>query len=167
MIGMFYRFLSRMVEGLIILSASVILTIVTIEVGLRYIFGHSLIFTEELSRYLMVWIVFLGGAIAIRDGSHIKINVFVIRLNTKIRQILQTVAHALTLAFLVVITIEGIRILPRQLYQMCITIDISLFYFYLAIPTGSILMIIFLLPYIKKSFSEKPAGDNERRGSAC
>lgn len=167
MIAMFYRILSRVVEGLIILGASVILTIVTIEVGLRYIFGHSLIFTEELSRYLMVWIVFLGAAIAIRDGFHIKINVFVIRLNTKMRQIVQTVAFALTLAFLVIITIEGIRILPRQLYQMCITIDISLFYFYLAIPTGSILMIIFLLPYIKKLFSQKPAEDNERRGPAC
>ena len=167
MIAIFYRILSRVVEGLIILSASVILIIVTIEVGLRYIFGLSLIFTEELSRYLMVWVVFLGGAIAIRDGSHITISVFVVRLNTKMRQIVQTVAHALTLAFLVVITIEGIRILPRQLYQMCITIDISLFYFYLAIPTGSILMIIFLLPYIKKTFSGKPGEDNGRRGSAC
>ncbi len=167
MIAIFYRILSRVVEGLIILSASVILIIVTIEVGLRYIFGLSLIFTEELSRYLMVWVVFLGGAIAIRDGSHITISVFVVRLNTKMRQIVQTVAHALTLAFLVVITIEGIRILPRQLYQMCITIDISLFYFYLAIPTGSILMIIFLLPYIKKTFRQKPAEDNARRGSTC
>ncbi len=167
MIGMFYRFLSRVVEGLIILGASVILSIVTIEVGLRYIFGHSLFFTEELSRYLMVWIVFLGSAIAIRDGSHIKINVFVIRLNNKMRQLVQMVAYALTLTFLVIITIEGIRILPRQLYQMCITIDISLFYFYLAIPTGSILMIIFLLPYIKKTFSDKPAEDIEKRGPAC
>jgi TRAP-type C4-dicarboxylate transport system permease small subunit len=54
-----------------------------------------------------------------------------------------------------VITIEGLKILPRQLYQMCITIDISLFYFYLAIPVGSILMIIFLLPAILNAFSKK------------
>ena len=164
---MFYRFLSRVVEGLIILGASVILTIVTIEVGLRYIFGQSLIFTEELSRYLMVWIVFLGGAIAIRDGSHIKITVLVKHFSHKTQQVLSLIAYTLTAFFLVIISVEGIRILPRQLYQMCITIDISLFYFYLAIPTGSILMIIFLLPYIKKTFSGKPGEDNGRRGSAC
>ncbi len=167
MIAMFYRFLSRVVEGLIILGASVILTIVTIEVGLRYIFGQSLIFTEELSRYLMVWIVFLGGAIAIRDGSHIKITVLVKHFSHKTQQVLSLIAYTLTAFFLVIISVEGIRILPRQLYQMCITIDISLFYFYLAIPTGSILMIIFLLPYIKKTFSGKPGEDNGRRGSAC
>jgi C4-dicarboxylate transporter DctQ subunit len=59
---MFLRLLSRLVESLIILGASTIVAIVTTEVVLRYLFSHSLIFTEELSRYLMVWIVFLGSS---------------------------------------------------------------------------------------------------------
>lgn len=157
--NLFFRLLSRFVEGLIILGATVIVTIVTIEVILRYVFGHSLIFTEELSRYLMVWVVFLGGAIAIRDGSHIRINVLVKRLSVKTRQRVHVVAYGLTITFLAVVTIEGLKILPRQLYQMCITIDVSLFYFYLAIPVGSILMMVFLLPHIKNSVSGKPEGN--------
>jgi TRAP-type C4-dicarboxylate transport system permease small subunit len=47
---------------------------------------------------------------------------------------------------------------------MCITIDVSLFYFYLAIPVGSILMMIFLLPHIKKNItgnSEKNESEEE------
>ena len=109
--NLFFRLLSRFVEGLIILSATVIVTIVTIEVILRYVFGHSLIFTEELSRYLMVWVVFLGGAIAIRDGSHIRINVLVKRLSVKTRQRVHVVAYGLTITFLAVVTIEGLKIL--------------------------------------------------------
>jgi TRAP-type C4-dicarboxylate transport system permease small subunit len=157
--NLFFRLLSRFVEGLIILGATVIVTIVTIEVVLRYVFGHSLIFTEELSRYLMVWVVFLGGAIAVRDDAHIRINVLVKRLSVKTHQIVRVTAYGLTITFLVVVTIEGLKILPRQLYQMCITIDVSLFYFYLAIPVGSILMMIFLLPHIKKSVSGRPEGN--------
>ncbi len=169
-IGVFFRLLSRLVETLIILSATIIVTIVTIEVVLRYIFGHSLIFTEELCRYLMVWIVFLGAAIAVRDGAHIKINVLVKHLTPSLHRLVQVTALLLTMGFLVVLTVEGLKILPEQLYQMCITMDISLFYFYLAIPVGSVLMIIFLLPQIRDAIARKsrwgePA--EERRDQAC
>lgn len=153
---MFLRLLSRFVEGLVILGATVIVTIVTIEVVLRYIFGLSLIFTEELARYLMVWIVFLGGALAVKDDSHIRINVLVQRLSPRLGQLVRITAHGLTMLLLVVLTVEGTKILPRQLDQMCITIDTSMFYFYLAIPVGSILMIIFILPRIRDSISRWP-----------
>lgn len=153
---MFLRLLSRFVEGLVILGATVIVTIVTIEVVLRYIFGLSLIFTEELARYLMVWIVFLGGALAVKDDSHIRINVLVQRLSPRLGRLVRITAHGLTMLLLVVLTVEGTKILPRQLDQMCITIDTSMFYFYLAIPVGSILMIIFMLPRIRDSISRRP-----------
>ena len=152
---MFYRILSRAVEGSIFIGATTIVTIVTTEVILRYLFKHSLIFTEELSRYLMVWIVFLGSALAIRDSSHIHINFLTKRFSTENQRWLRLSAHLLTLVFLVFIAVEGLKFLPQQLQQMCITIDISLFYFYLAIPVGSILMIIFLLPALKDIFKEK------------
>ena len=165
---MFYRLLSRAVEGLIILGATTIVSVVFTEVVLRYLFKHSLIFTEELSRYLMVWIVFLGSALAVRDGSHIHINFLTKRFNPQNQAWLRLSAHILTLVFLVFIVVEGIKILPQQLYQMCITIDISLFYFYLAIPVGSILMIIFLLPTFKDIWKEKiSAPDDKGEKSVC
>jgi C4-dicarboxylate transporter DctQ subunit len=159
---MFFRLLSRLVEALVILIAGIIVAIVTAEVTLRYVFSHSMIFTEELSRYLMVWIVFLGSALAIRDGSHIRIQILVNRLGPRLQQIVKLAAYILIIAFLIFITVEGLKILPRQLQQMCITIDISLFYFYLAIPVGSILMIIFLLPVIGQALVGKSQAGNKR-----
>ena len=159
---MFFRLLSRIVEALVILIAGIIVAVVTAEVTLRYLFSHSMIFTEELSRYLMVWIVFLGSALAIRDGSHIHIQILVKRLSSRMQQIVKLVAYALIIAFLVFITIEGLKILPRQVQQMCITFDISLFYFYLAIPVGSILMIVFLLPVIRQTLAGKSPAGNKR-----
>ena len=159
---MFFRLLSRLVESLVILLAGIIVAIVTAEVTLRYLFSHSMIFTEELSRYLMVWIVFLGSALAIRDGSHIHIQILVKRLGPRMQQNVKLASYALIIAFLVFITVEGLKILPRQLQQMCITIDISLFYFYLAIPVGSILMIIFLLPIIRQTLIGKSPAGNKR-----
>ena len=159
---MFFRLLSRLIESLVVLIAGIIVAIVTAEVTLRYLFSHSMIFTEELSRYLMVWIVFLGSALAIRDGSHIHIQILVKRLGPRMQQNVKLASYALIIAFLVFITVEGLKILPRQLQQMCITIDISLFYFYLAIPVGSILMIIFLLPIIRQTLAGKSPAGNKR-----
>ena len=159
---MFFRLLSRLVESLVILIAGLIVVIVTAEVTLRYLFSHSMIFTEELSRYLMVWIVFLGSALAIRDGSHIRIQILVNRLGLRMQQIVKLAAYGLIIAFLIFITVEGLKILPRQLQQMCITIDISLFYFYLAIPVGSILMIIFMLPVIRQTLGGKSPLKNKK-----
>lgn len=163
---MFYRWLSRAVEISIFLCAVVIVTIVSMEVVLRYLFSHSLILTEELSRYLMVWIVFLGSALAIRDGSHINITFLTKRFPVAIRKWVQVAGHLLSLVFLVTVTIEGIRILPRQLYQTLITINMSMFYFYLAMPVGCILMILFLLPVLKNVLRAK-ATETEDGNSAC
>ncbi len=161
---MFYRLLSRVVEGLIFLGATTIITIVTIEVILRYVFKHSLIFTEELSRYLMVWIVFLGSALAIRDGSHIHINFLAKRFSQRNQKWFRLSSNILTLVFLVFVAIEGLWILPQQLSQMCITVNISVFYFYLAIPVGSILMIIYLIPAIKEILIGKEYTTPENKG---
>lgn len=158
---MFFRVLSRLIEIAIIIGAAFIVSIVTTEVILRYVFKHSLIFTEELSRYLMVWIVFLGGALAVRDEAHIRINILVKRLNPTLGKAARLLAHGLVLIFLVIVAVEGIRILPDELRQMCITIDLSLFYFYLAIPVGAILMIVYLLPVIRATLAERfTAGDS-------
>ena len=56
---------------------------VTTEVILRKGFETSLIITEELARYMLVWLVFLAGALGIRDKSHIRINALVKHLNPR------------------------------------------------------------------------------------
>jgi C4-dicarboxylate transporter DctQ subunit len=159
---MFFRILSRLIEIAIIIGAAFIVTIVTTEVVLRYVFKHSLIFTEELSRYLMVWIVFLGGALAVRDEAHIRINILVKRLNPTLGKAAHLLAHGLVLLFLVIVAVEGFRILPDQLRQMCTTIDVSLFYFYLAIPVGAVLMIVYLLPAIRATVAERLTADDSQ-----
>lgn len=160
---MVYRILSRVVETAVIAISSVIVGIVVIEVGLRYLFSSSLIFTEELARYLMVWIVFLGSAIAVRDGAHIRISMLLNRMPSNVQKWVTIVAEVLTLVFLSVVVVEGVRILPKQLTQIPVTFDVPLFYFYLAIPVGSLLMMIFILPRLWQGLRSGADGDLEER----
>lgn len=59
---------------------AVIATLVFIQVVLRFGFGSSLTWTEELSGFAMVWAVYMGAALAVRERFHIRIMAGVVAL---------------------------------------------------------------------------------------
>lgn len=154
---MFAKILTKIIEWLIIAGSAVMVGMVSIEVILRYCFGHTLFFTEELSRYIMIWIVFLGTALAMYEKGHISIDVLTSKLPLKYKALCEIFSQIVVIAFCAVLIAEGIRILPMQLDQYAISVDITLFWFYLAIPVGGILSVILLLPRIRESLGNLKA----------
>ena len=148
---MFYRVLNKSIRVLTILCLSALTVIVPIEVFLRYLFGKSLYVTEELTRYLMVWVVFLASSLAIRENSHISIEIFVNRFRGRYRSGVNLIAQVLLLTFLVFLIIEGIIALSFQMDQIIPSLGLPIFWFYLAIPVGSFLIILNLLPEMWES----------------
>lgn len=143
---MILRLVNRISKALMILFLSVTTVMVAVEVVLRYGFGRSLYVTEELTRYLMVWVVFLACSLALRDNAHVSIEIVVNRLSGRARAAYKLVAQLFLLTFLAFLIVEGIIALPFQLDQIIPTLDISIFWFYLAIPVGGALMVLNLLP---------------------
>jgi len=148
---MFYRILNKSIRVLTILFLSVITVIVPVEVVLRYLFGKSLYITEEFSRYLMVWVVFLASSLALKEDSHISIGILVNRFHGQARAWINLIAQALLVTFLIFLIIEGIIALHFQMDQIIPSLGLPIFWFYLAIPVGSFLMILNLLPRLWES----------------
>lgn len=143
---MFYRYLKKLVEVAVIFSSAAMTFMLIIQVFLRYVLRTSIPFSEELARYLMIWVVFLAAGLALKEDAHINIRVLVDRLRGRTRLWLNLVAQILLLAFLVLLMIETIAVLPYQRAQIILSMGISIFWFYLAIPVGCSIMILFLLP---------------------
>lgn len=161
------RILVRILEGLVIVLATVIVGVVTTNVVLRYLFGRSLVFNQELSRYFMVWIVFLASALAIRENSHIRISVLVNRMPATLRFFVELISDISVLFFCVVLIFEGIRILPAQFQENTTTLHVTMFWFYLPIPLGSFLMVIFLIFKIRGAFGERSKRKIDKRQQSC
>jgi len=155
---MFLRIVNRCTEVAIIILLSIITVIVPLEVVLRYCFGKSLMITEEITRYLMVWVAFLASSLALRSGSHINIEIFKNRFTGRSRAIFELTSYFLVLLFLVFIIVEGILILPYQVDQYISTIPISIIWFYLALPVGFFLMLLNLLPGIWEALKKVRSG---------
>lgn len=148
---MFYDVLNKIIRTATIAVLAMITVIVSIEVILRYFFGMTLYITEELSRYSMVWMVFLGSSLAIRENSHHRVELLVNLFAPKTRAWFNLIAQLLLAVFLVFLIIEGGIALSFQFEQIIPTLNISMFWFYLALPVGGVLMLINLLPCMWES----------------
>ncbi len=134
------RSLVRAIEVAVLAAMGVVSVVVVVEVILRYTLGETLVVTEELSRYLMVWIAFLGSVLLMRERGHIAAEGLGSWLGPLGRRVIGLVADLLSLVFLLTLTVAGLQTLPAQLDQYLTTINIPIFWFYLAIPVGSGLM---------------------------
>lgn len=78
-INLFYRIL----ELLLIVMLSVMAIMVFVNVVLRYAFNSGIAVSDEASRYLFVWVVFIGAVVTFRENSHMGIETFVMFLGRK------------------------------------------------------------------------------------
>lgn len=125
-----------------------VMTIVTVlEVVRRYIFGASFPWAEELVRYLLVWVTFVGGAAAFRKGNLVILDLVIGRLSEKVTTILQIVTNTAILAFLLFLLQNGLNyvISPTIIRQTSIGLGIPMTIPYAAIPLGVGLMILFCI----------------------
>jgi TRAP-type C4-dicarboxylate transport system permease small subunit len=136
---------TRVLETLTLIGISVVSATVVVEVILRYGFGSSLIFTEELTRYTMVWVAFLGGVVALRDGAHVATGGIGDRFGPAVGRAASLLADGLALLFLLTLAWASIQTLPNQRDQYTTTLEVSIFWFYLAIPVGSVLMALVIV----------------------
>jgi TRAP-type C4-dicarboxylate transport system permease small subunit len=115
------------------------------QVLFRYVFAVPLSWTEELSRYSLIWLTFISGALCIRTNSHFVIDIVLNKLPVSPRLVLQILIFGAMAAFASVMLYTGIEILPVINYQVSPALRISMGYIYLAIPFGSFLMLFHIL----------------------
>ena len=70
----------KLIEGLIALALFVMVVLVFGNVVLRYAFNSGFTVSEELSRWLFVWLTFLGAVVALRDNAHLGTDMMVGKL---------------------------------------------------------------------------------------
>lgn len=117
----------------------------------RYALNYSLIWVEELTRYLMVWVGFLGAGLVLRLGAHIAIDAFQDMLPVRAARALRTGIVVLLAITFAAMTWLGIRYAAFAWDQETPVMNWSTGAIYLAIPIGSALLLIHLF-FIAKSY---------------
>jgi TRAP-type C4-dicarboxylate transport system permease small subunit len=135
--------LDRAVAALLALLLVTMVLAVTWQVITRDVLGDPSGWTEELARFLLIWIGLFGGALAYHRGLHLGLD-----LTTKRRELQRVVRHVCVLLFAVSVLIAGgasLVALTAELDQFSPALGLPMAVVYLALPASGLLMAVFAL----------------------
>lgn len=140
----FFNFFNRIEEILSSLFLGGMILIIAIQVFNRYVLQSSLSWSEELGRYLFIWAVFIGCSYASLEDRHLAVTVLRNYVRPRIKILIIGLSCLLTIFFCVFCAYYGIKMLSllNATGQQAQTMDIKIYYAYLSIPVGFILMAL-------------------------
>ncbi len=120
-----------------------IVAIVTLQIIARYFFGNALIWPEEMSVFLLIYIVFVGAVYNTQSDSHIRVAYFSDRLPRHIRFAVMLAAHVLLLVHLVVLVWSMVPLSEALSISRSPALEWPMLIFFAVVPLSAGLMLIF------------------------
>lgn len=137
--------LSRATEITIGILLAIMSIVIFLQVIYRYVLHASLPWSEELGRYILIYLTFLGASVAVKKNAHIGIEVIVKLFPRPISKALEWVANILSLAFFVILIVYGSKVVKITMMQLSPAMHVKMGYIYMAVVIGAVLMMIHLI----------------------
>jgi len=117
--------------------------IVFLQFFTRYVLNDSLAWTEEIARYGLMWVVFVGGAMVTRRNSHIAVELISnVMKPGPLRSSLLAFVDVVKLAFIGLLAYLSVTILDRMTIQRMTVFDLPMSYVYAGVALGCFLMLL-------------------------
>ena len=115
--------------------------IVFLQFFTRYALNDSLAWTEEIARYGLMWVVFIGGAVVTRRNSHIAVELVTNLMKAgTVRSALLALVDLVKLGFLGLLAYFSVTIIERMHYQRMTVFELPMSYVYAGVLVGCFLM---------------------------
>lgn len=141
---------------------TIIMTVlIFLQVVMRYIFKDSPAWTEELSRYIFLWAIWIGASYGVKTRSHVRLTILTSRLNSRVQDAVNVIVWFLWLGFIIFLVFKGFELVGTFLAsgQTSTAMHIPMWIAYASVPVGCTLMVFRLLQNayyaIKKFKNEK------------
>lgn len=138
-------------RGVVALNAWVVIgclaamsAVVFTNVALRYLTGSSIPWADEVARYLMIWMTFLGAGLVLRQGGHVAITNLREALPDRLQMALRAGLVLLLMGFFAWMIWVGWDYAQRARFQRTPATRISFSYIYAAMPIGFALLMVHL-----------------------
>jgi TRAP-type C4-dicarboxylate transport system permease small subunit len=137
------KVLEKAEDSIVILSVALALILCCIQVIARYVFNYPLSWPEELGRYLIILIVYVGASIALRKKSHIAVDIIPTFFPSS-RNILAYLSTISGIVFSLLIIIYGMKFVRSLMIsgQIAITLKIPIFIVYSVLPLGGVFLLL-------------------------
>jgi C4-dicarboxylate transporter DctQ subunit len=155
------KFFDNIEEYIIIVLLPMMVIVVFVATMARYLYLFPMPWSEELARYIMVWLAYIGASLGIKRGAHLGIDALVNALPSKLRVVLIFVRMGIMLLFAGLVIFYAYQIISHQqrIGQTSPALLIPIWWAYLAVPVGCFMIGIrtiqvFIADY-KNNFARK------------
>jgi len=141
-------------ENLLFIALVFSVFLIFFQVVMRYVFGRSLSWSEEMARYLFIWYTWIGTSLAVRKRRHIRIEILTDFLKEKAKLRLELLVLLVWAGFSAFLAFKGLQV-GKFLYtshQTSAALEIPMFFAYAAVPVGCALMCMRLVEEMKTVF---------------
>ncbi len=140
LIGLLHRLLTWLMVG----TVAVLIVPVSLQIFARFTqLIPAYIWTEELSRFLFIWMVMLGAMIGIREGTHFEVDVWP-ELGWRANALLRIVSHVFVLVFALVFVWWGIQFVRFGWDQQSEIAELPMWMIFIAWPVAGITWVLFI-----------------------
>ena len=122
-----------------------VLLIVTAQIVMRYVFSDPLTWSEELSRYLYVWIAWIGCDFCVGTRSHVRVPIVCDSFPPTVKRIMTVVGNVIIIAFFCYLMKYAFDYAKQQAIFAASTLPIKRSLVFFALPVGLALSIVQLL----------------------
>jgi len=140
--------MTKALDAVLIVAVGLLVLDVVWGVFTRYALGAQAKWTEELARFLLVWVALLGGAVAFGTKGHLGVDFFVGKFHPDARKLIAVVVHLVVLFFAgSVFLYGGCRMVLDALAmeQMTPALGWKMGHVYLALPIAGVFMVLFTI----------------------
>lgn len=135
-----------------------VLFFVSIQVFFRYVLRQPLMWPEELSRYLLIWMVFLGAVLLSKKDKHVKVEVFQNLLPANAQRVLKLLLDLMIVLFLAVLLWGSGLPLKEFIFLKSPAMQLPLIFVFVVVPLSALLMFIIYLDKIAEDIRSLRAG---------
>ncbi len=144
----------------LVLLGAVMTVVIVLQVFFRFVIYVPMPWSEELARYVMIWMGLLGSVVALRHGRHIGVRVLVERLPKGVYDHVAIFLQLVMIVFLLILAQKGWELGAINAIQLSPAMELSMQIPYLSIPVGSVLMALVLFSDMLEDRWPTPAGSH-------
>ena len=142
---MLVRGLVKGMEWLLMSILGMMVSLVFGNVVLRYGFNSGIVFSEEVSRFLFVWMVFLGSVLMLRDNGHLGVHTLTKKMPLAGKKVCKFLSDLITFGCCVLLTVGGWKVVVLNMPNIAPVSEIPLGVVFIAVLVCSVGMGILLL----------------------
>ena len=151
-----------------LLCASLVATtlIIFMQIIMRSFLNSSITWSEELTRYIFIWQIWLGVSIAERENDHIYLEIVnsLVKSET-IKRCVKIIANLIMIAFNIFLVVKGVELVQQMIARGNVSgaMRMPMYYVYMALPVSSFILCVRLvattLVLVKNLFTKKEGAE--------